>query len=76
MQVATTVQFYLVESTSIAAIGYDPNARFLEVRFHSGSLYRYEHVSIATWLEFSAAPSKGRYFNEAVRNEFASVRLE
>jgi KTSC domain len=57
-----------VDSTSIAAIGYDPKRRELEIEFReSGQVYRYFEVSPQEHEEFMAAESKGQYLNKVFK---------
>ncbi len=56
-----------VESTVIGAIGY---SRVLEIQFESGRIYQYYNVPEEIFLEMLNAPSKGKYFNAAVRGKF------
>jgi hypothetical protein len=58
-----------VDSSAIRSIGYCPAERTLEVEFHRGAVYRYWGVSQRTYDAFMAAPSKGQFFNAAIRNE-------
>jgi len=64
-----------VSSSSIAAIGYDARSEALEVEFVSGRIYRYQGVEATVHKEFRAAPSKGTYFNENIRDAYPHVRL-
>jgi KTSC domain len=55
----------LVDSASIASIGYDPRRRELEVEFRdTGDVYRYFGVSAAEYSDLMAAESKGTYLNQ------------
>lgn len=65
-----------VDSSSIAAIGYDRQARLLHVEFRSGARYRYREVPEAVFAAFLNAESKGRYFAQYVRGKFAYERIE
>jgi len=58
----------VVDSTSIASIGYDPRRRELELEFRdSGDVYRYFDVFAAEHAEFMAAESKGTYLNQVFK---------
>ncbi len=59
-----------VESTSLAWIRYSPEQEVLEVGFHHGEIYRYSEVPAHSYKELLAAPSKGGYFNQNIRNHF------
>lgn len=58
-------------STSIRKIEYDPGTRVLSVWFvASGKRYDYEDVPPETHAAFRQAPSKGRFFNDQIRDRF------
>lgn len=57
-----------VDSTSIAAIGYDSRRRILEIVFRqSGRVYRYLDVPSEEHAAFVAAESKGLYLNQILK---------
>lgn len=64
-----------VESSNIAAIGYDADSRTLQVDFTTGKRYQYQNVPPETFAEFKAADSVGKYFAASIRKEFLSVPL-
>ncbi len=55
------MQLIPVESSTVAAIGYDPATRTMEVRFHSGAAYRYQEVSAEDHSNLMGADSIGRH---------------
>lgn len=58
-------------STSIRKTEYDPKARVLSVWFvSSGKRYDYEAVPPEVYDAFRRAFSKGRFFNDHIRNSF------
>ena len=59
-----------LESTSLAAAGYDATKRSLEIEFQSGAIYRYREVPAAVFAELLKAESKGRYFAQRIRGKF------
>jgi hypothetical protein len=60
-----------VSSSTIAAIGYDPDARELYVQFHSPpGTYRYYPVEASVFEDFVRAASKGDFFNRNVKGRF------
>lgn len=56
-----------VDSSSLLELGYDPDAQVLEVRFHNGSLYRYEQVPAGVVQALLEADSLGTYFNQVFK---------
>jgi hypothetical protein len=65
----------VVASSSLSSIGYNERARTLEVEFRNGHIYQYVDVPRALYDGLRAAGSKGRYFNEHIRDAFAVVQL-
>ena len=60
----------LVDSSNIEAIGYVPKERLLHVKFKGGGMYRYADVPKRRYKQFSAAPSKGKFFAKNIRGKF------
>jgi hypothetical protein len=65
-----------VDSSVIAAVGYDDVQRALYVRFNSRALYVFHDVPPAMHDAFMRAESKGRYFNAEIRNAYRTTRLD
>jgi hypothetical protein len=59
-----------VASTTLVAIGYDATCELLELEFRSQAVYRYCGVPGSVYEALVAAPSKGRYFNGAIRGHY------
>jgi len=72
----TSVPRTSVSSSSIASVGYDPAAQVLVVEFVNGGVYAYSSVLRPVFDNFLRAPSKGRYFLQAVRGKFSYSRIE
>lgn len=64
-----------VESTTLAAVGYDPALRRLEIRFRSGERYLYLQVPSHIYQQLLQAESKGQGFNRLIRNRFPYQHL-
>lgn len=58
-----------VESSQIAAVGYDAALGILAVRFKhgTGAIYHYPGVSADTFGQFVTAESIGRFFTEQIK---------
>lgn len=56
-----------VESSNIAAMGYDPYAQVLRVEFVSGPIYEYSSVLPEVYALLLNAPSIGTLFAATVR---------
>jgi lysyl-tRNA synthetase, class II len=67
-----------VDSTSLGRVGYDPARRVLMVVFRDRSTYCYFDVPVAVFESLQDAPSKGAYFNGAIRGsyDFLPARCE
>jgi hypothetical protein len=63
-----------VESTTLAVVAYDDAHQILQLEFRSQAIYRYRGVPAAVYEELLAAPSKGQYFNRAIRGIFPYSR--
>ena len=64
-----------VESTTLVTIGYDETCEILQLEFRSHAVYRYFGVPSSVYEALVAAPSKGRYFNGAIRGSFPHVLI-
>jgi hypothetical protein len=65
-----------VESEAIARVEYDASGRTLFVRFTSGEWYAYLDVGGDTYARLRDAPSKGRFFQDEVRDRYPYRRLD
>lgn len=55
-----------VESSMIQAVGYDPDAQVLEVRFQSGRTYLYDGVPPDVYEALMASASKGSFMQDEI----------
>ncbi len=60
----------MTASTVIRGAWYLPDRQQLDLLFVSGRRYRYSNVPFAVARKFVEAPSKGRFYNAAIRNRF------
>ena len=65
-----------VDSDAIARVEYDAPSRTLFVRFKSGEWYGYLDVASQAFARMTAAPSKGRFFQDEVRDRYPYRRLD
>lgn len=65
-----------VESSSLAEVEYDETTCTLDVVFQTGSLYRYLGVPAVVYNSLLHADSKGAFFNQHIKDQFASARLQ
>jgi lysyl-tRNA synthetase class 2 len=57
-------------STAIRQIRFEPENNRLIVVFVSGRTYAYENVPADIYEAFKAAPARGTYFNEWIRDRY------
>lgn len=60
-------QMFTIESSNIAAFGYDPATKTLIAEFKNNTVYTYEGVPQETFGQLLAADSKGSTFNTLVK---------
>jgi len=70
-----TMKHVPVESSVIAAVGYDPSTAVLEIAFTSGDVYRYYAVPPSVHRGIMSADSAGRYFARHIRPVYPSERV-
>jgi hypothetical protein len=59
-----------VDSTLLAAIAYDAPSELLQLTFRDQTIYQYRGVPAIVYAALLRAPSKGKYFNLAIRGKF------
>jgi len=64
-----------VESTTLATVVYDEALEILRLEFRSRTSYEYFGVPASAHEALLCAPSKGSYFNHAIRGLFPYKRV-
>lgn len=64
-----------VESSLIASVAYDARRMILDIWFTTGRRYRYFEVEPEVVEALMNAPSKGRFFNDEIRDAYIYRRL-
>ncbi len=64
-----------VESTTLATVAYDDARELLRLEFRSRAIYQYVGVPAVVHEALLRAPSKGGYFNQAIRGQFPYHRV-
>lgn len=64
-----------VNSSNLAAVGYDPDAQVLEIEFKNGGIYDYYGVPAGLYEQLLAAPSLGSFFHHNIRDAFPTERV-
>lgn len=66
-----------VDSTCFESIGYDKSNDILVVKFlESGSVYIYYEVPVSVYKELRSADSIGGYYNNYIKGQYISERIE
>jgi inosine/xanthosine triphosphate pyrophosphatase family protein len=65
-----------VDSSDIISIGYDADARLLEIEFHGGRLYAYRNVDTDIYEQLMRADSHGQYFNTFIHGKYRFERID
>lgn len=64
-----------VESSAIASVGYSHRRQILEIKFKSGSIYRYVGVPKSVYHDMLKAESKTAFYTYNVRKNYRSYRV-
>jgi len=64
-----------VESRTMRSVGYQAGSRILEIEFDSGAVYQYLGVPARIYEQLLTAESKGRYFNNEIRDVYPYVQV-
>lgn len=65
----------VIGSSNVTARAYDPISETLWVQFKGTDLYEYQHVPVAVWEAFCAAPSAGSFVWSHLRDRFPYRRV-
>ena len=69
------MQRQAVHSSTLASVGYDVTTLLLELEFRSGAVYQYLGAPHRVYRDLIEAKSKGRYFNQNIRDRFPCLHL-
>lgn len=67
------MQMIPVHSSNVESVGYENGV--IEVHFHNGHAYQYSGASEALFRDFLAAPSKGKFVHQRLKDRLATIRL-
>lgn len=59
-----------VASSTINTVAYDAEKRILEIETFGHGTLTYRNVPLTTWHFFMAAPSKGLFFYQHIKNHY------
>jgi KTSC domain len=75
MSIPVHVQMKQVESSNLAAIGYDFTAGDLYVAFKQSGTYRYIGVPVRIYHDMQAAASKGQFLETKIKGKYEYVKI-
>lgn len=64
-----------LESRVVQTLDYDPEKEELTLEFVERGTYKYQGVSLDTYVDFAEAESQGRYFNLYIRDRYPYERI-
>jgi KTSC domain-containing protein len=59
----------------LVSVGYDDQKQVLEIEFRQNAVYQYLGVPEALHKQLMAASSKGRFFDQKIRNKFKTLKV-
>ena len=65
-----------LQSHTLKTAIYQDRSASLELAFRSGAIYRYRDVPEPVFQELLSAESKGRFFNQHIRNRFLYAKID
>ncbi|NKE69845.1 KTSC domain-containing protein [Candidatus Manganitrophus noduliformans] len=65
----TSFQMEPVESTNIAARGYDPETQTLRIELKGGGVYDYPDFTPQEYEDFKSSPSAGKFFFSKIKGK-------
>lgn len=68
------IEMMPLNSSNIAAAGYDPEIGTLRIEFKSGAVYSYANVPAEVHADLMTAPSAGGYFFRNIKDRFATTK--
>jgi hypothetical protein len=69
------VDLQTIESTNLAAVGYDKHSQTLRIAFHAGVTYDYEQVPHGLYAALMSAQSKGEFFREHIKDHYRFTKI-
>jgi hypothetical protein len=64
-----------VTSSTLVSVGYEDSRQVLEIEFKRLSVYQYLGVPKTLHQQLMASPSKGRFFDQKIREKFKTIKI-
>jgi hypothetical protein len=68
-------QYVYVDSAVVDRVGYDSDAKVMEVLLESGDSYRYDGITDYVFAKFLSSESRGRFFNAEIKGKYPSYKV-
>lgn len=65
-----------IQSSMLAAHGYDTDSQTLAVKFQNGNTFHYDNVPVEVADGLATADSAGKFFNANIRGKFEPRKIE
>lgn len=69
------MEMHNVDSSNVAAVGYEEDSQTLQVEFNNGGTYQYFDVPQAIFEGLLGASSVGQYLNQNVKGSYRYSRV-
>lgn len=69
------MQRHAVQSSVLESVGYDPDAKILELEFREGSIWNYFNFPKPTYKRFINAESLGSFFVGKIKGKYPELRI-
>ena len=69
------MEMHSVESSNVAAIGYDEATQTVQVQFNDGSTYQYFDVPQNVYDDFFNSDSKGKFLHANIKGVYRYSRV-
>lgn len=67
---------HLVQSSALSSVGYDPDARILELEFReNGGVWQYFGFSLSAYKRFINAESLGNFFATRIKGKYPELKV-
>lgn len=68
---------YPVDSEAMTSVGYDADAKILEIQFKTGgALRQFYNVPASVFDDMMAAESQGEFFNTEINGKYSEKRID
>lgn len=62
-------------SSNIKSFSYNKSDKTIEIKFHSGAIYAYKNAGVELFNNFKAAPSKGKFHKQYIKDQYQHEKV-